>query len=228
MAHEQFGARAIHRKLCHGICNILALAHTPPGSVSMERRPFLGIHSTEQLVRISTWPHNLGFGPLEKRAEKLTLGDILQDEKYKGKVLVYTWDFGWNWNHVIVVKGQVPHDEAVVCRYGKGKPPGEVDFGPFTFDKEDKGKVNKELKKWAETWKQAADEGYESPDGSEYGGDEGQDAQAEEAEEEAPARRSSADEASENKQSEQGPAIASTETPGRTAQVDAVKEPHVS
>jgi hypothetical protein len=44
----------------------------------------------EQLVHTSTWPQNLGFGPSEKRAEKLTLGEILEGDKHKGKEWVYT------------------------------------------------------------------------------------------------------------------------------------------
>jgi hypothetical protein len=43
---------------------------------------------SEHLVCITEWPNNLGSGPPEKRAEKLTLGGILEDNKYKGKAMV--------------------------------------------------------------------------------------------------------------------------------------------
>jgi len=75
--------------------------------------------------------------------------------KYKAKVLVYTRDFGWNWNHVIVVKGRASHSDTMICEYGKGKSPRLEAFGPPEFTTKDKDDVNEDLQKLAKEWRRA-------------------------------------------------------------------------
>ncbi|GAB7339620.1 hypothetical protein MBLNU457_6215t1 [Dothideomycetes sp. NU457] len=62
-------------------------------------------------------------------ADTTTISTILENARYKGRVLEYIWDFGWNWDHVINVKGRRPRSEEITLVKAKGKIP--PDIAPF-------------------------------------------------------------------------------------------------
>lgn len=64
--------------------------------------------------------------PPELEADTTTIGTILEDSRYKDKVLEYIWDFGWNWDHVITVQGRPPKDDHITLVKAKGKIPPDV------------------------------------------------------------------------------------------------------
>jgi Plasmid pRiA4b ORF-3-like protein len=91
-------------------------------------------------------PYRDEFGPPEKIAKSTILSEVLEDAKFKGKVIEYVWDFGLNWSHIITVKGRAETTDTMVCLSGKNKPPGE--YPPFFIDRfkrKDKEDVNHRL-----------------------------------------------------------------------------------
>jgi hypothetical protein len=91
-------------------------------------------------------PYGDEFGPSEKVAKSTTLSEVLEDAKFKGKVIEYVWDFGLNWSHIITIKGRAEATDTMMCLSGKKKPPGE--YLPFFIDpfkRKDKEDVNRRL-----------------------------------------------------------------------------------
>jgi hypothetical protein len=74
------------------------------------------------------------------------LDEVLEDARFKSRIIEYVWDFGLNWSHIITVKGRAEAIDTMVCLSGKNKPPGE--YLPFTIDpfkRKDKEDVNRRL-----------------------------------------------------------------------------------
>jgi len=67
--------------------------------------------------------------PPALEADTTTIGTILEDAQYKGKILEYIWDFGQNWDHVITVQGRRPRNAHITLVEAKGKTPSDV--APF-------------------------------------------------------------------------------------------------
>lgn len=74
---------------------------------------------------------------------------VLDKEEFKGKKIVYLWDFGDNWEHVITVKGRGPASDAVELLAGRGHTPqGDWPFEIKVFRDEDKERINHQLAKY--------------------------------------------------------------------------------
>lgn len=88
----------------------------------------------------------MGFGPLEKKAQETVLGDVLEDPRYKGRVITYLWDLGANFDHVVMVTGRAEATTTMRLLEGKGKVPGP--YPPWDverFEGVDLDEVNQEL-----------------------------------------------------------------------------------
>ncbi|KAH6842230.1 plasmid pRiA4b ORF-3-like protein-domain-containing protein [Chaetomium sp. MPI-CAGE-AT-0009] len=69
-------------------------------------------------------------GTVEKKSDNWCLWQLLEKREYQGKELVYTYDFGDNWEHYFTVEGRGEFTDHFVCLSGTGHPVGE-DVGGF-------------------------------------------------------------------------------------------------
>lgn len=78
-------------------------------------------------------PHPDDWDKPTHNARKLTLGEFFQDGKVNTK-LTYTYDFGDDWIHEIVLEEVMPEERAkAVCVAGKGACPEEDCGGPYGY-----------------------------------------------------------------------------------------------
>ncbi|KAH8743584.1 hypothetical protein F5883DRAFT_440820 [Diaporthe sp. PMI_573] len=56
----------------------------------------------------------------EKKADKYKLFQLLDDPQYQGREIVYTYDFGDNWEHYLTVTGRAEPTRDFVCLDGLG------------------------------------------------------------------------------------------------------------
>ncbi|KAK4442279.1 plasmid p 4b orf-3 family protein [Podospora aff. communis PSN243] len=59
-------------------------------------------------------------GTVEKKSDKWKLWQLFDDAKYQGHKMVYTYDFGDNWEHFMTVTGRADVTEDFVCLDGTG------------------------------------------------------------------------------------------------------------
>ncbi|KAK3291459.1 MM3350-like domain-containing protein [Chaetomium fimeti] len=62
---------------------------------------------------------------VEKKSDDWCLWQLLEKREYQGKELVYTYDFGDNWEHYFTVEGRGEFTDHFVCLSGTGHPVGE-------------------------------------------------------------------------------------------------------
>ncbi|KAI1260344.1 MM3350-like domain-containing protein [Xylariaceae sp. FL1019] len=56
----------------------------------------------------------------EKKANAYKLHQLFDDAKYSGKQIVYTYDFGDNWEHYLTIKGRADATRKFTCLEGTG------------------------------------------------------------------------------------------------------------
>ncbi|KAM7206105.1 plasmid p 4b orf-3 family protein [Naviculisporaceae sp. PSN 640] len=57
---------------------------------------------------------------VEKDSSQYLLYKFFEDKKYQGKQMVYTYDFGDNWEHYMTIVGRAPPTDDFICLDGKG------------------------------------------------------------------------------------------------------------
>ncbi|KAI9851903.1 MAG: hypothetical protein M1830_006841 [Pleopsidium flavum] len=67
----------------------------------------------------------------EVRGDAITLKGVLEGEDYKGQKLMYNYDFGDHWDHLVELVGRAKEaSDNVSCVEGEGHPVGEDVGGP--------------------------------------------------------------------------------------------------
>lgn len=111
-----------------------------------EWRTYRDTGYAKPLLDIDDYTENfeIGFPPF-RHANTTTLASVFDHRRYVGKKIVYLYDFGANWEHIITVGGKIPNT-GVKISLAKGHRPAK--YPPHTqrlFTNEDKERINHHL-----------------------------------------------------------------------------------
>ncbi|KAI1325396.1 MM3350-like domain-containing protein [Xylariaceae sp. FL0255] len=108
----------IQRRMALGSSGVNTDPSSPQGYLfriidPVEQTAFSGIDRMHEGIR--THPKTL-----QKKASSYKLYQLFEDTKYRDKDIIYTYDFGDNWEHYITIEGRTDATEDFICLDGTG------------------------------------------------------------------------------------------------------------